>query len=88
MEGHKIQKREELLEACQDLRLPVAGNENVDTLELYIQAAYDDFETDNNYSFDSFDSQENSIDDEIDYGKIGDKSWRFKYLINKILFFI
>jgi hypothetical protein len=77
-----------LLEACQDLRLPVAGNENVDTLELYIQAAYDDFETDNSYSFDSFDSQENSIDDEIDYGKIGDKSWRFKYLINKILFFI
>lgn len=88
MEGNKIQKREELLEACHDLRLPVAGNENVDTLELYIQAAYDDFENDDSYSSDSFDSQENSSDEEIDYGTIGDKSWRLKYLINKILFFI
>lgn len=88
MEGKKIQKREELLEACHDLRLPVAGNENLETLELYIQAAYDDFENIDNSSSDSLDSQECTIDEEIDYGSIGDKSWRLKYLINKILFFL
>ena len=81
MEGNKIYKREELLEACQDLRLPVAGNESVKTLELYIQAAYDDFDYKNSYEV----HQENSNDEEeIDYGSIGDKSWRIKYLINKI----
>ena len=85
MEGNKIQQREELLEACHDLRLPVAGNENLKTLELYIQAAYDDFEDKGKYE----DHQTNLVnEEEFDYGSIGDKSWRLKYLINKILFFL
>jgi hypothetical protein len=85
MEGNNIQKREELLEACHDLRLPVAGNENLETLEVYIQAAYDDFEDKGNHK----DHQTNSvIEEEFDYGSIGDKSWRLKYFINKILFFL
>lgn len=85
MEGNNIQKREELLEACHDLRLPVAGNENLETLEVYIQAAYDDFEDKGN----SKDHQTNLvIEEEFDYGSIGDKSWRLKYFINKILFFL
>ena len=85
MEGNQIQKREDLLEACHDLRLPVAGNENLETLELYIQAAYDDFENKGNYE----DHQKNSAcEEEFDYGSIGDKSWRLKYFLNKILFFL
>jgi hypothetical protein len=89
MEGNTIQKRDELLEACHDLRLPVAGNENVKTLELYIQAAYDDFESNEiSSSPHSSDLNECITEEEIDYGSIGDKSWRFKYLINKILFFL
>jgi hypothetical protein len=85
MEGNAIYKREELLEACQDLRLPVAGNENLETLELYIQAAYDDFQKKDNFA----DRQMNPIkEEEFDYGSIGDKSWRLKYFINKILFFL
>ncbi|MFZ0453342.1 MAG: hypothetical protein WCE54_01945 [Ignavibacteriaceae bacterium] len=85
MEGNKIQQREELLEACHDLRLPVAGNENLKTLELYIQAAYDDFEVKDNYE----NHQTNlASEEEFDYGSIGDKSWRLKYLLNKILFFL
>ena len=89
MEGNTTLKREELLEACQDLRLPVAGNEKVETLELYIQTAYDEFEKNSNLSSDtSIDLNYKSTDEGIDYGSIGDKSWRFKYLINKILFFL
>lgn len=85
MEGNQIQKREDLLEACHDLRLPVAGNENLKTLELYIQAAYDDFENKENYEV----HQENStFEEEFDYGSIGDKRWRLKYFVNKILFFL
>ncbi len=85
MEGNELYKREELLEACHDLRLPVAGNESAKTLELFIQAAYDDFDNKNN----SEDHQLNSTnEEEIDYGSIGDKSWRIKYLLNKILFFL
>ncbi len=85
MEGNKIKKREELLEACHDLRLPVAGNENIETLELYIQAAYDDFNHKGNY--DDF-QMDLAIEEEFDYGNIGDKSWRIKYFLNKILFFL
>ncbi len=88
MEGNKINKKEELLEACHDLRLPVAGNESLKTLELYIQAAYDDFQVKGDSHSGSIDSQENSIEEEINYGSIGDKSWRFKYILNKILFFL
>jgi hypothetical protein len=88
MEGNKLEKREELLEACDDLRLPVAGNESLETLELYIQAAYDDFEVRSSTFSDSLDTPKLSIEDEVDYGTIGDKSWRFKYLLNKILFFL
>ena len=85
MEGNIMQKREDLLEACHDLRLPVAGNENIETLELYIQAAYDDFENKDNCE----DYQMNSTSKEdFDYGSIGDKSWRLKYFLNKILFFL
>ncbi len=85
MEGNAIYKREELLEACHDLRLPVAGNENLETLELFIQAAYDDFEKKDNIE----DHQMVfSNEEEFDYGSIGDKSWRLKYFLNKILFFL
>ena len=85
MEGNKIQKREELLEACHDLRLPVAGNENLETLEVYIQAAYDDFE--NNCKYETY-YMDSTAEEELNYGSIGDKSWRLKYFINKILFFL
>ena len=84
MKGNAIYKREELLEACHDLRLPVAGNEKLETLELFIQAAYDDFEKKDNFE----DHHMNSKEDEFDYGSIGDKSWRLKYFLNKILFFL
>jgi hypothetical protein len=85
MEGCELNKREELLEACHDLRLPVVGNESVKTLEFFIQAAYDDFDIKNN----SEDHHLNSInEEEMDYGSIGDKSWRVKYFLNKILFFL
>jgi len=85
MEGNKIQQREELLEACHDLRLPIAGNENLETLEVYIQAAYDDFEDKGVYEDYKTDL---AVEEEFDYGVIGDKSWRLKYFINKILFFL
>ena len=85
MEGNKIQQREELLEACHDLRLPVAGNENLETLELYIQAAYDDFKDKSVYEDRQTDYD---VEEEFDYGSIGDKSWRLKYFLNKILFFL
>ncbi|MEJ2616073.1 MAG: hypothetical protein P8Z35_14030 [Ignavibacteriaceae bacterium] len=85
MEGTKIQQREELLEACHDLRLPVAGNENLETLELYIQAAYDDFEDKAVYEDHQIDL---AAEEDFDYGSIGDKSWRLKYFLNKILFFL
>jgi hypothetical protein len=90
MEGNRNNDRDELLEACHDLRLPVAGNERVETLELYIQAAYDDFEEKSNsmHFHEELQSDSQVRDTEIDYGSIGDKSWRIKYLLNKILFFL
>lgn len=89
MEGNEITKREELLEACHDLRFPVADNESVETLELYIKAAYDDFESKNDSSKYSDKQKISQLDEEeIDYGRIGDKGWRIKYFINKILFFL
>jgi len=89
MEPNGYDKREELLEACKDLRLPVAGNENIETLRLYIQAAYDDFENKAN-TIQPGENRQNSeaAEEEIDYGCIGDKSWRIKYILNKIFFFL
>jgi hypothetical protein len=88
MEGNTLYKREELLEACHDLRLPVAGNESVKTLEFYIQAAYDDFDTHSNQFPETYEGNYDIKEEEIDLGRIGDKSWRIKYILNKILFFL
>ncbi len=90
MEENKINNRDELLEACNDLRLPITGNERVETLELYIQAAYDDFAEKRNSvnSHEKLQKDSQIEDSDIDYGSIGDKSWRIKYLLNKILFFL
>ena len=90
MEENKFNNRDELLEACNDLRLPISGNERVETLELYIQAAYDDFaEKSEPKNFHKNLQNYSQIEDtDIDYGSIGDKSWRIKYLLNKILFFL
>jgi hypothetical protein len=86
-----IEKKEKLLEACRDLRLPVTGNESIKTLELYIQTSYDEFESQGTNSCKTTLSLANTKlneEDIEDYGSIGDKSWRLRYFINKILFFL
>ncbi len=88
MEADRLNKREELVETCYDLRLPVSGNEDLETLEFYILAAYDDL-NDKNTSNKSTSQEEPQAEiQDIDYGTIGDKSWRVKYYLNKILFFL
>jgi hypothetical protein len=90
MINEPVLTKEKLLEACRDLRLPVTGNESLKTLELYIQTAYDEFENHESNSYSTTLPCENQKlnEGEIDYGSIGDKSWRIRYIINKILFFL
>ncbi len=82
-------KKEELIEECNDLRLPVSGNEDLKVLEFYVLAGHDEITEENSFNS-SPSSYEEPLDEvnKIDYGTIGDKSWRIKYFLNKILFFI
>lgn len=88
MKEDKLNKREGLLETCYDLRLPVSGNEDLETLELYILATYDDLKDKNNSNKSTLQKEPPAKIKDIDYGTIGDKSWRVRYFLNKILFFL
>lgn len=75
------QKRQELLQTCHDLRLPVSTGDSIETLELYVKAAYDEFENEKK----SDDNSEDIYEDEINIF-IGRS--KFKSFLGKIIPFL
>ncbi len=70
--------REELIEECLELGIPVTGNEDVDTLNLYLGSAdddEDDYDEDDDYykdDEDEFDDDDDLLKDEPDEENIED----------------
>lgn len=75
------QKRQELLQACEDLRLPVSSGDSIETLELYVKAAYDEFENEKKSNINSEDIYEDDINVFIGHSK-------FKSFLGKIIPFL
>lgn len=61
-EQNGIESREELINKCYDMEIPITGNEDSQTLELYLSSASDE-DFDDEFEDDDFEDEEEFEDD-------------------------